>query len=312
MRLFRKADREERAEVEQRASSYTDLVIQEATADVSGTGADPRQLASVQAAAGAWGRGFAAAQVRGGGRRVAFAGASWLHELGRTLLLAGEAVYLLSVEDGEVRARRASDWDVHGVNEPWRYRLTFSGPDGTLVNRARSESVLHFMLNASPQAPHQGRSPFALSSLTADTAAYAEKQLRNEARSNHGRLIPAPIDGLSTEDLDSLKADVQSLTGVARLVPSFARGLGSGALPSGASDWAIRRLFMEPAETVVALRRDLAAEVLAVAGVPAELLLGGASATATRELLEAVHERLPDACRAYRGGGAHREARRLR
>ena len=277
MKLFRRKA-EQRAETEERG--YTETRTAEDTAAVSTVTADPVALAAAQSAAGHWGRGFAAATLEPNTPATEALNPAVMYEIGRALCLYGECVYMVTVDGGRVSVVRAADWDINGVLV-WNYRLTLSGPSGTVIRRAGAASVLHFRINQGASDSHKGCSPF--SGLTGDLAAALETQLKNEASSNHGRLIPAPIEGFDDADLADLKGDLANLKGASKLVPSMERGFGSGNTPTGSADWAVRRLFMDPAEAAVRLRRDLVYEIYGSAGVPPSLALGGSDSSAVRE-----------------------------
>ena len=130
--------------------------------------------------------------------------------------------------------------------------------------------------------PHRGRSPISTASVSADLLAYLEKRLSEEASGVHGSVIPTPTETGGTVS-GSLEAKIASLKGQLALVPSTAQdwqGKGSGI--GSANDWQPRRLGMDPPESEIMLRSDVALSVLSACGVPVELVSKG-EGTASRE-----------------------------
>ena len=205
-----------------------------------------------------------------------------LHDLGRSLVLQGEAVYLIGETAGGLRLWRAADWDVHGVRT-WTYRVTISGPSGTYVRRVSADAVLHPRINQDAATPYRGQSPIALAGLTSGLAAHIERGLKREAAGNSGYVIPAPVDGMGAAELQALKSDLYSLKGRTALVPSMQRGFGDSGVGPGTSNWRIQRIGADPPESLVNLRSAAALAVLAACGCPAELFTGSADGTPRRE-----------------------------
>ena len=85
---------------EKRANTYTDQRIAEAQAMVSGGDIDTSRIGAVQAAAGMWARVFAVATVFPATGATAMLTTPILHDLGRSLVLQGDAVYLIAETAG--------------------------------------------------------------------------------------------------------------------------------------------------------------------------------------------------------------------
>ena len=268
---------------ETRASSYTDMRLADAEAAVRGDGVDSNAIAAVQAAAGLWARSFAVAVVEPAVPATRMLTAAVLHDLGRSLVLQGEAVYLIDQAGGELQLFRASDWDIFGSVRSWTYRLTLSGPSGTMTRRVPADSVLHPRINQDASTPYRGQSPVALAGLTSALAAHLEKSLRDEAKSKSGYVIPAPTDGMGDDELGELKSDVSSLSGRTALVPGMQRAWGDSGGGPGTANWKVQRLGIDPPEALVGLRSDAALSVLSACGCPPELFQGRADGTARRE-----------------------------
>ena len=99
--------------------THTDREVARRVAEAE-TGIAERATPTIEAAAGLWERGFAAAESD-------VLNAPQLAIIGRRLLLRGETVW--SVEGGRV-ALPAGSWDVMGGADPalWRYRLEHARP----------------------------------------------------------------------------------------------------------------------------------------------------------------------------------------
>ena len=266
----------------EKRASYTDMRLADAHDAVSGNDADPSRIAAVQAAAGQWARAFAVATVEPSVPATRMLTAGVLHDLGRSLVLQGEAVYLIDQAGGELQLLRASAWDIFGFRK-WTYSLTLSGPSGTSTSRVTAASVLHPRINQDPATPYKGQSPVALAGLTSGLASHLERSLRNESKGTSGYVIPAPTDGMVDDELTELKGDIKNLSGRSALVPNMQRGWGDSGVGPGTSNWRIQRIGIDPPEALVSLRSDAALSVLAACGVPPELFQGRADGTARRE-----------------------------
>ena len=274
--------RAEAGAVEER--SYTDMRLQALQAQVGGTGkADPGGVAAVQAAANTWGRALASARVEPDTPATRAVTAHVRYQIGRALVLGGEAVFALSASRGMLTAIQASDWDVYGL-EAWRYRLTIAGPSGTTTRRTSAAGVLHPRINVDPAQPHRGVSPIAAAGLTAQLAGQIESKLRSEASGLTGYVLPANIDDLDDDTFADLKRDVESMGGSTAMVPMI-RGAGvSEGAPAGGSSWQPRRLGMNAPGTTLQLRSDAAQAVLGACGIPNAVIAGaGVAAGGNRE-----------------------------
>ena len=279
---WRRAPAEPAAEPAPETRNYTDLRLEAIQRNVGGEGAEASGLAAVQSAAGLWARALAAAVVEPATLATGAVTASIMYEVGRALILAGEAVYLIGTRQGGLTLTRCSAWDVYGTVDAWRYRVTLSGPSGTTIRRPPADGVLHFRINIDPNEPHRGQSPVALAGLTADTAAYIERGLGREAAANHGYVIPAPTAGLSQEDTDDLKTDLVSLKGRTAMVPGM-ESFGDARPGVHPGNWQSRRLGIDPPTGLVDLRAQAAVAVLGACGVPPELVSGHGDGTGRRE-----------------------------
>ena len=234
-------------------------------ADVTGT-------AAATAAMGITGRAFAAAAVMPSVERTGLSPAV-LAEIGAAFVTAGESVWLIDVVNGRVKLFRAASWDIEGGPFEQRYRLTIPGPTRQVDRTVPAEGVFHPRINCSTIAPFRGRSPLQLAGFSASALANVERQLSQELSGSVGRLIPAPLDQLDQDDasgnnpLDALEASLANLKGKSALVPSMS-GAWKDTPGGNVGDWQSRRIGADPPASVVELRRDGHAQMLAAAGVP--------------------------------------------
>ena len=278
-----RSDRTEpEAEVEHR--SYTSSVIASADNAVSGKSiGNIKQTAAAQTAAMLWGRAMSVGEVSPSTAQTRVLTASVLYEMARQFVLNGQSVWLLDASTARgVIVRQASDWDVRGVLD-WRYRLTLSGPDGTVVRRTSSAGVLHPRLNVDPSQPHRGISPLDLPTTTTKVLSALETSLGREAGGLVGYVLPAPIEGLNDRDTQELENDIKALSGGTAMVPTMRRGFGEGAAGAPASaDWKPNRIGPNPPPGEVELRNDVARSILSACGVP-PVLVGGISGDAAAQ-----------------------------
>ena len=235
------------------------------TADVTGTSA-------ATTAATFMGRAFAAASVMPSVERTGLSPAV-LADIGAAFVTAGESVWMLSVEGGRVKLYRAASWDIEGGPFEQRYHLRIPGPTRQIDRVIPSEGVIHARVNTSTIAPFRGRSPLELAGFSASALANAERQLSQELSGSVGRLIPAPLDQLDQDDaegnnpLDELETSIANLKGRSALVPSMSGGW-KDTLGGNVGDWRSQRIGADPPASVVELRRDGHAHMLAAAGIP--------------------------------------------
>ena len=70
---------------------------------------------------------------------------------------AGDDLWLIEVEGGQIVLRQAHSWDVQGGIRDWTYDGSIGAPSGALAfNRYPAESVLHFRYAANPATPWRG------------------------------------------------------------------------------------------------------------------------------------------------------------
>ena len=268
---------------------FTEIRSDAAFAAASTGKVDVGETAAAAAAAGVIGRAFGAATVAPSVERTGLTSAI-LQDIGASLILSGESVWLLDVRGGTVRLTRAASWQISGGNNPdtWRYKLAMTGPDRMTEVSVPGDGVLHPRILSRASQPHKGRSPLDLAGISATALANAERQLSEELSGSVGRLIPYPSESVSGDSIDQLEADLIALKGRSALVPSMSRQWeGTGG---GQGDWRNVRIGADPPASVVQLRQDYQNALLAAAGIPPQLLSANGDSAASREAYrQALH-----------------------
>ena len=285
---------------ETRASdSLTDAVLANLVANATGSKTAPvAALAAVEACAGLWGRSFASAAVTPSTAATAALTPAVLERIGRGLLAAGEAVFAIDVEGGELRLSQSCSWDISGKND-WIYRADFSTPSGTTSRTLPAERILHPRIGATPARPWQGESP--LPRATARLAAIVESKLTEEVSGPIGSLIPVPHTG----NLSGLQSDVAKLGGKVELVETTSGGFGDAAAAPKA-DWMPRRIGAAPPASLIELRDRASAGIVAAAGCPLSLIERTDGVLAREELRRYVHVTAEPAALVVAGELSHK------
>ena len=262
--------------------NYTSQIIQSLEASVKKDGSNPGGLSSIQACAGLWARAMSVANVEPANALTKLLTPKTLYDIGRSMLLNGEIIYLIRNTNNGINIHACSEVDIQGQLD-WTYRCVVSGPTSDLVVNVGSDSVIHPRINATAKTPHQGGSPALVPFTSTDLASAIEFGLKEEAEANHGYVLPAPTEGLNDEDLGLLKDDLRELKGRTALVPTMQKGWSDGQNVPGASNWNPRRIGINPEEGLVTLQENINISILGACGVPPELLSGRASDTGRRE-----------------------------
>ena len=263
------------AEVERRAG-YTDLIIAGLRSQVEGSSGSIQQSSALEIAARIWSGALAAATVTGTGALTP----SVMAMIGRQIIRAGEALFIIDVVDGAPVLRPASSWD---VLPGWSYKAELAQPGGKFVSRTvKRAGVLFAPWAVDPIEPWQGVAPMTAASLAAQLAAAIESKLGDEATTPAAVLIPIPSDG-GEESLTQLRADIGSAAGSAVLVESTASGWEEGQQSGTLSDWRPHRLGPMIDIEERQLHEDALQRVLAACGIPGSLAGVGADGTQLRE-----------------------------
>lgn len=269
-------------------SGLSDLSVAALIARAQGIKANPAKLGVVAASAGRLARALALAEVSpGDAPELAGLRPRLFHEVGRALVLRGEALFLIEVRGGRVELVPAGHWDVSGTARRWVYRCDLAGPSHTETVIRPADAVLHFRINAEASEPWRGRSMLEVADSSGKLVGALEDSLAVEAENPTLLLVPAPSEGESDDSeadpLSQLRADIVANEGRISLVPSMSTGWGDGrgAAPSG--DWRQARIGASPPRPVVSLRKDGEDSLLGALAVPPDLVRGGGEGSANRE-----------------------------
>ena len=233
-------------------------------------GADISRLAVAEACAGLVGRCFAACRVEGADMLTP----DQLDILGRSLILRGEYIGLLTATGGLVPVSSADVLGRDADPMTWGYRCQYMTPSGrTMTIVAPAAAVLHVRTGASRSAPWRGRSPLSGAMSDIELAAAASRSLQGEARvKNLVYLHPPQSDTggpLTADQVDTLTAKVaQTPNGKTILMTDPLQATRTRPDPSQALDEA---------------RRTSCMEIAAACGVPPVLLQAGGDGNSARE-----------------------------
>ena len=267
---------------ETRQADYSDQVAALLEATSEGLRGNADWIAAREIALGLWGRAFASAQVTPtDGYVEAALTPSVLEMIGREVIAKGEVLFLIEVENGQLRLSPASDWTVAGGPDPasWTYALTRAGPSRSYTRKSvPASSVVHIRYGVESREPWHGVGPLEHASTTATLAANVEARLAEELGQSAGSLLPVP-DGKKKADLQS---DLRNIKGRLALVDSTASGWGEGSQGAPKRDLMQMRIGANPPEVLSILRSEAALSVLASCGVPISVL-SKADGTALRE-----------------------------
>ena len=266
---------------ETRDDSYTDTLVRLLVSRAQGrTLAVPAAIGALEACAGVVGRGFASAEVEGRGVVVDALTPSIMELVGRSLIRAGEVVFLVDTTGGRLQILPCETWDVEGGPFPdsWENRLTLGGPSRTLTyDWTPASSVLHFRYACDSAKPWRGNSPLEVAALAGRLSAETVNQLADESSGPVGRLLGIPKDG-DDDTVAALKTDIKNAKGrVALLESGDWDNTGAGAV-----DLATKRFGSDPPEGLVKLLETSSREVWSAVGFNSALF-GGSQAAAVRE-----------------------------
>ena len=269
--------------IEQRDSSgYTDALLSLLVANAQGSAAkaDVNTSGALELAAGIIGRGFALAQVETPRQLVSdVLTPSTLAHIGRGLIRAGECVFAINVEGGDLALLPASSWDIAGGVRPesWEYRLSLSAPDGTAETTLPYSGVIHIRYAYSPDRAWVGLSPLEVARQAGQLDAEINQALADESGMPRGGILPLPQQTEDDEDEDAepkLETTLGKLRGAIMTVESMATSAAGGYQEAPKDDWLVKRVGAAFTQPLVTLRRDADEQILALCGVPIEFLKG--------------------------------------
>ena len=275
-------------------ASYTDAIVQALLQGAEGSPtASVSSLGVVEAAAGLWSRSFASATVTPAGPATTALTPAVLEVVGRRLLLHGECLFEIVIDDGAVKLVEASNWEIE-ERGAWLYRADFSTPEGTYTRDLTGERVVHARINASSRQPWQGQSP--IPSATAKLAATLETKLTQEVGGPVGNVLPSPAGNFA-----ALQADIDKLAGRTVLVETTADAYGAGQEGAPKGDWLTQRIGADPPESLIGLRKDVQASILAACGCPGSLLERSDGTLAREEMRRFLHSTIAPVSRIVAG-----------
>ncbi|MYK02923.1 MAG: phage portal protein [Gemmatimonadales bacterium] len=260
---------------ERAAADIDETLVRSAGGGISGAGAlqAASELGAFAFAVGELGRCLALADVQPQEVRTRPLTPTFLASVGRGLVADGEAVYWIDALAGPLSLRPADSWDIDGDyrRESWRYHLSLPGPSYTSELRADGADVLHFQYGWDARQPWKGVGPLQAAGASLRLAGSLDAKLGLEiANAVNAYLIPTPGDP-NDDRLKPIRKDLALMQGHTTMVPSMRDGvtvsgsLGPASAPSG--DWSPKRLGANPPASLVELKKQSAADVLAACGI---------------------------------------------
>ena len=251
--------------------NYTDAHLAAALSNAQGGGnAVVSQCGGCEIAAGLWSRAFASASVQGDSIP------KWLTSevlgiIGRDLIVRGEVLGVVSGGEFIVASKYKLKGNV--ARSSWRYMLEVQTPDGKqyAFNNLQADKVAHFRYSVHPTKRWLGIGPLQRAAYSGKLLANIEKALSDECASPVGSLLPVPMAG-DSDKLSGLVDTIKNLRGAVAMIETTAAGMGEGKLSAPARDWVPSRLGANPSAVLVNLYEVATREVLAVCGVPVELV----------------------------------------
>ena len=155
----------------------------------------------------------------------------------------------------------------------WQYTVKVAGPNGKdySFRNVSSSKVAHLRYCVDKKKPWRGSPPLQKAGYAAKLLANLERSLGWEANTRVGYLLPIPKDG-EDETIEKLTAQLKNLCGNVALLETTAEAWGSGAVAAPKQDYDAKRLGANPPQVLVQLYELATRQVLAVLGVPVELV----------------------------------------
>ena len=193
--------------------------------------------------------------------------------IARNLIRRGEDHHRICVRGGRMILEPIGFAYAHGDGpDPmrWTYNATLYGPTDSRHEWIAAPSLMHCRYSVDASRPWLGVPPWSWAANAGRLAGFAEERLADESSGNVARIVPLPASMAGSGDSDklaALKADMTSSRGKAFFLPTTADGGGEGKGTAPGRDWQQSRLGPEPPETMLTLRTDAAAAILAACGV---------------------------------------------
>ena len=273
---------------------FSDAVVRLLEAQAAGSAADASSTAAVEAAAGALSRAFASAGVEGADWVQDAVTPTFLAQVGRDLIRAGDSMHAIRVGNGgEVQLIPCSSWHWEGSHNPdsWTVRATAYGPSTSTTWNLPGESVVFVKWGSSPGQPYIGTGPTSWAHTTARLQSETERSLADEVSGPLAQMLAIPSDGGDDSDDDPLKmlrADIRGARGKALLVETSAAGWGEGKSAAPQRDWKPTRLGPMPPESLATIQKQSFEHVLASCGTPPSLYVDS-DGTSQREAVRRWH-----------------------
>ena len=197
----------------------------------------------------------------------------------RDLLLHGNHVAYIGIIGGQIVLDRAASYYITGgpSQRTWFYRGYLHGPTQNLMRQVNQAGVVHLRIGATRISPWEGVSPLSKAGITAQVLGKVERSLSQELNAITGKILTYPtIPALETaEGQQQTKAGIDALAGRMAMVQSGggeAARWGSGGPSGGGGAWSQVGLGPEVESNMVALRAQVAQDILSILGIPAGTL----------------------------------------
>ena len=249
----------------------------------------PEAVAALECAAGLVARAFASAEVSGPASVVAALQPALLGLVGRALIVRGELVARVHVDEtGRLAIIPAAGHDVTGSwdRSTWRYAIDQAGPSSTTTIRGiGSADVLHVRYSYDAATPWRGLGPIQRAAASGRLSAQVVAALSQEASMPVGRFIPVPVDG-EDDSIADFKADLKRGGLLTLETGDWGQAGAGGGVATGRTE----RYGPEPPAPAVDLGRRAFAEILAACGIAESLFftVGADSRESWRQALFGV------------------------
>jgi hypothetical protein len=195
-----------------------------------------------------------------------------LASIGLDLLLKGESVWHIRLEDGDLSLVPVAYWDLQAPN---RYVLHIAKPHSIETVKALEQETLRLVINPDPVQPWRGRSPFALMGLSPTLLAEIEQAISGALPFAGKGLLPMPST-IAPEQQSKVLSGLQN--GALAVVTSKA----DFQTHAGGDRSEMKRVDLTPDMSKMGLQAThdaLHTAVLSAAGIPPGLFAGGQSST---------------------------------
>ena len=260
-------------------SVYVDALLAQIVkitgADAGAAGKPFEEAGALEIAAALYARAFAQARTTG-----VDVPPDTLAALARDLVVGGESVWLAR----GVSLVRAAHWTIHGKGadpDHWWYRLRLPAPDSedhVVVDRAR---VAHPKWSSDPSIPWRGVGPRERARNLMQMLGGVERSLAGELPIGVRYVLPTAQDP-NSENMRRFQEDLKSGENTVLLTETLQQGWGDSSR-APANEYVPQRVGPAPPDPVIHARAAAQISMLAVCGVPPEMVLGSTEGTGARE-----------------------------